>query len=765
MKFPGYFLIVADFIQWAKANGIPVGPGRGSGAGSVVAWSLTITDLDPLRFGLLFERFLNPERVSMPDFDIDFCQDRRDEVIRYVQKKYGADRVAQIITHGKLQARAVLRDVGRVLQMPYGQVDKLCKLVPNNPANPVTLAQAIESEPKLQEARDSEPVVARLLEIAQKLEGLYRHASTHAAGMVIGDRPLDELVPLYRDPKSSFPITQYNWKLVEAAGLVKFDFLGLKTLTVLQKAVQLIKRGRGIDVDLLKIPLDDRKTYELLARADTVGVFQLEGAGVRDSLKRLKPDRFEDIMAMTALYRPGPMDNIPTYINRKHGEEPVDCLHPMLEPILKETYGVIIYQEQVLQIAQVMARLLAGPGRHPAQGHGQEGQGHHGRQQAEFVAGAVKKGVERDDAAYIFELVDKFAGYGFNKAHTAAYAHVAYYTAYLKANYPRGVPGRVDDARCRQHRQARHVYVGGEEVGHRHPAAVHQRLGGRFPGGGAQRGTARRHPLLAGRAQEHRRAGGGEHRRRAQRQRGLQGPLRLRRAAQHQGAQQARAGDAGRRRRLRSAGAQPRARPRQRRADPGLRQPARQQRGARHRRPLRRGRGGRGARPQIDMRALKAWPPMERLQFEFEAVGFFLSGHPLDAYASVLAKLGIQSYAELEARADRGAVAGRLAGIVVCGPRAPVAEGQQVRLRRVLRAHRAVRGGDLLRDAGGLAVPAGGGHGRAAHGGRRARRRGPQDCACRRCSRWTRPPTACSAASRWCSTVGHFRPTAAGSTS
>ncbi|HEY1246433.1 MAG TPA: DNA polymerase III subunit alpha, partial [Hyphomicrobiaceae bacterium] len=349
MKFPGYFLIVADFIKWAKAHGIPVGPGRGSGAGSVVAWSLTITDLDPLRFGLLFERFLNPERISMPDFDIDFCQDRRDEVIRYVQGKYGADRVAQIITHGKLQARAVLRDVGRVLQMPYGQVDKLCKLVPNNPANPVTLAQAIEGEPKLQEARDSDPMVARLLEIAQKLEGLYRHASTHAAGMVIGDRPLDELVPLYRDPKSSFPITQFNWKMVEAAGLVKFDFLGLKTLTVLKRAVENIKRGRGIDIDLLKIPLDDRKTYDLIARADTVGVFQLEGTGVRESLKRLRPDRFEDIMAMTALYRPGPMDNIPTYINRKHGEEPVDCLHPMLEPVLKETYGVIIYQEQVLQ--------------------------------------------------------------------------------------------------------------------------------------------------------------------------------------------------------------------------------------------------------------------------------------------------------------------------------------------------------------------------------------------------------------------------------
>src|SRR5688572_16638536 len=334
MKFPGYFLIVADFIKWAKGQGVPVGPGRGSGAGSVVAWALTITDLDPLRFGLLFERFLNPERVSMPDFDIDFCQDRRDEVIRYVQSKYGHDRVAQIITHGKLQARAVLRDVGRVLQMPYGQVDRLCKLVPNNPANPVTLPEAIASEPKLQEQIDADPMVARLVEIAQKLEGLYRHASTHAAGMVIGDRPLVELVPLTRDPKTNSPVTQFNWKLVEAAGLVKFDFLGLKTLTVLQKALELIEKGHGITIDLSKVPLDDRPTYELLARADTVGVFQLESTGMRESLKRLKPDRFEDIIAMVALYRPGPMDNIPVYINRKHGEEPVDYLHPMLEGIL-----------------------------------------------------------------------------------------------------------------------------------------------------------------------------------------------------------------------------------------------------------------------------------------------------------------------------------------------------------------------------------------------------------------------------------------------
>ncbi len=386
MKFPGYFLIVADFIKWSKANGVPVGPGRGSGAGSLVAYALTITDLDPLRFGLLFERFLNPERISMPDFDIDFCQEKRDRVIAYVQHKYGENRVAQIITHGKLQARAVLRDVGRVLQMPYGQVDRLCKLVPNNPANPVTLREAIDGEPKLQEERDREPIVARLLEIAEKLEGLYRHASTHAAGIVIADRPLEELVPLYRDAKSALPITQFNWKMVEAAGLVKFDFLGLKTLTVLEKAVNLVRRGRGISVDLAAVALDDKATYDMLAKADTAGVFQLESTGMRESLKRLKPDRFEDIIAMVALYRPGPMDNIPTYINRKHGEEPVDYLHPMLEGILKETYGVIIYQEQVIQIAQVMGGYTLGQADLVAPCDGQERQGRDGQ-----AAGALRR--------------------------------------------------------------------------------------------------------------------------------------------------------------------------------------------------------------------------------------------------------------------------------------------------------------------------------------------------------------------------------------
>src|SRR5579875_1381760 len=327
MGFAGYFLIVSDFIQWAKSQGLPVGPGRGSGAGSLVAWALTITDIDPMRFGLIFERFLNPERVSMPDFDVDFCQERRDEVIRHVQQKYGHDRVAQIITFGKLQARAVLRDVGRVLEMPYGQVDRLCKLVPNNPANPVSLQQAIDGEPLLQQMRDQDETVARLISIALRLEGLYRHASTHAAGVVIGDRPLDELIPLYRDPRSEMPVTQFNMKWVEQAGLVKFDFLGLKTLTVLVRAVELL-RSRNIDIDLGNLPLDDKPTFEMLGRGETTGVFQLEGSGMRDVLRKLKPDRFEDIIAVVALYRPGPMDNIPSYINRKHGREKPDYLHP-----------------------------------------------------------------------------------------------------------------------------------------------------------------------------------------------------------------------------------------------------------------------------------------------------------------------------------------------------------------------------------------------------------------------------------------------------
>ncbi len=435
MGFPGYFLIVADFIQWAKGQGIPVGPGRGSGAGSVVAWALTITDLDPLRWGLLFERFLNPERVSMPDFDIDFCQDRRDEVIRYVQGKYGADRVAQIITFGKLQARAVLRDVGRVLQMPYGYVDKLCKLVPNNPANPVTLKDAIAGEPQLQAYRDADETVARLMDMALKLEGLYRHASTHAAGVVIGDRRLDELIPLYRDPRSDMRVTQFNMKYVEDAGLVKFDFLGLKTLTVLAEAERLIRR-REKDFDLGLVPLDDARTYAMLSRAETVGVFQLESSGMRSAVKDLKPDRLEDIIALVALYRPGPMANIPAYVNRKHGREEPDYLYPTLEGILKETFGIMIYQEQVMQIAQELSGYSLGGADLLRRAMGKKIKSEMDAQKKTFIDGATARGVPAGKAEQIFDQVEKFAGYGFNKSHAAAYALVAYQTAYLKANYP-----------------------------------------------------------------------------------------------------------------------------------------------------------------------------------------------------------------------------------------------------------------------------------------------------------------------------------------
>ncbi|MEZ0170576.1 DNA polymerase III subunit alpha [Microvirga sp. TS319] len=439
MKFPGYFLIVADFIKWAKQHDIPVGPGRGSGAGSLVAYALTITDLDPLRFTLLFERFLNPERVSMPDFDIDFCVEGRERVIEYVQKRYGEEQVAQIITFGTLLARGVMRDVGRVLEMPYGQVDKLTKLVPQNPANPVTLAQAIEGEPKLQAAIDEEPVVKRMLDIAQKLEGLHRHASTHAAGVVIGDRPLQELVPLYRDPKTGMRVTQFNMKWVEQAGLVKFDFLGLKTLTVLRTAVDLIKR-KDIHIDLSALPLDDRKTYEMLRRGETVGVFQVESVGMRKALVEMETDRFEDIIALVALYRPGPMANIPVYCARKLGKDEHNKKdwypHDKLEPILRETFGIIVYQEQVMEVAKVLAGYSLGDADLLRRAMGKKIKAEMDAQRERFVAGSAKDGLDKAKANEIFDLLAKFADYGFNKSHAAAYALVAFQTAYLKANFP-----------------------------------------------------------------------------------------------------------------------------------------------------------------------------------------------------------------------------------------------------------------------------------------------------------------------------------------
>jgi DNA polymerase-3 subunit alpha len=435
MEYPGYFLIVADIIKWAKSRGIPVGPGRGSGAASVVAWALTITDLDPLRFNLVFERFLNPHRVSMPDFDIDFCPERRDEVIGYIRDRYGRDRVAQIITFGKLQARAVLRDVGRVLQMPYGQVDRLCKLVPNNPADPVTLAQAIAGEPALAEARERDETVARLLRIGENLEGLYRHASTHAAGVVIADRPLVELVPLTRDPRSDMLVTQFSMKWVEQAGLVKFDILGLKTLTVLSEAASMVREA-GTKIDLADLPLDDPATYRLLASGETQGVFQFESSGMRDLLVKAEASNFEDLIALVALFRPGPMENIPRYLACKHRRESPERLHELIEPVVADTYGVIIYQEQVLQIAQHLAGYSLAEADLLRRAMGKKIQSEMDAQRARFVEGAAAKGVDGATATRIFELVDKFAGYGFNKAHSAAYALVAYQTAYMKANHP-----------------------------------------------------------------------------------------------------------------------------------------------------------------------------------------------------------------------------------------------------------------------------------------------------------------------------------------
>ena len=453
MGFPGYFLIVADFIKWAKEQGIPVGPGRGSGAGSLVAYALTITDLDPLRYSLLFERFLNPERVSMPDFDIDFCMDRREEVIQYVQGKYGHDRVAQIITFGALLSKAAVRDVGRVLQMPYGQVDRLSKMIPVEGVKPVSIEKALTDEPRLREEAKAEEVVDRLLTYGQQIEGLLRNASTHAAGVVIADRPTDELVPLYRDPRSEMPATQFNMKWVEQAGLVKFDFLGLKTLTVIQNAVDLIRKsGRhlhiaadgtelyrpapGTEDDIGAIPLDDDASYRLYAAAKTVAVFQVESSGMMDALKRMKPTCIEDIVALVALYRPGPMENIPTYCEVKNGLRERESVHPLIDHILEETQGIIVYQEQVMQIAQVMAGYSLGGADLLRRAMGKKIKEAMDAERPKFETGAAENGVDKKKASEVFDLLEKFANYGFNKSHAAAYAVVSYQTAWLKANHP-----------------------------------------------------------------------------------------------------------------------------------------------------------------------------------------------------------------------------------------------------------------------------------------------------------------------------------------
>ncbi|MFL6929344.1 MAG: DNA polymerase III subunit alpha [Xanthobacteraceae bacterium] len=657
MKYPGYFLIVADFIKWAKAHGIPVGPGRGSGAGSLVAYSLTITDLDPIRFGLLFERFLNPDRVSMPDFDIDFCQERRDEVIRYVQERYGRDQVAQIITFGSLQARGVLRDVGRVLEMPYGQVDKLCKMVPQNPANPVSLKRAIEEEPQLQAARDSEPVVKRAFDIAQKLEGLYRHASTHAAGIVIGDRPLNELVPLYRDPKSDMPVTQFNMKWVEQAGLVKFDFLGLKTLTVLDVAAKLVAR-RGTALDLLRIPLDDAKTYDMLARGETCGVFQVESQGMRRALIDMVPDRFEDLIVLVALYRPGPMANIPTYCARKLGREKIEYLHPKLEPILAPTYGIITYQEQVQHIARELAGYSLAEADLLRRAMGKKIKAEMAAQRGRFLAGAQERGVDPALAETIFDACAKFAEYGFNKSHSAPYAFITYQTAYTKANYPAeflAASMTLDmgntDKLAEFRGEAERLGIAVE------PPSVN-RSGVTFEVAGdvihyalaALKGVGRQavESIVAARGEKPFRDLADFAARispRAVNKRVLESLAAAGAFASLEGdrarafaAADAILAEAQRRHEMTTSGA------------------------------LEFSFGGMGASAPLHVPSVPSWLPAERLQKEFDAIGFFLSGHPLDDYAAALKRLRVQSWAEFARAVRSGATAGKVAGTVVARP-------------------------------------------------------------------------------------------------
>jgi DNA polymerase III subunit alpha len=653
MNYSGYFLIVSDFIKHAKSKGIPVGPGRGSGAGSLVAYALTITDLDPIRFGLLFERFLNPERVSMPDFDIDFCQDRRGEVISYVQERYGRDQVAQIITFGTLQARGVLRDVGRVLQMPYGQVDKLTKLVPQNPAAPVTLAAAIAGEPKLQAFRDEDPVVARAFDIAQRLEGLTRHASTHAAGIVIGDRPLSELVPLYRDPKSDMPVTQFNMKWVEPAGLVKFDFLGLKTLTVLDVAVKLLKQ-RNIHVDLATLPLDDAKSYQMLARGDVVGVFQVESQGMRRALVDMRPDRFEDIIALVALYRPGPMANIPTYCARKHGDEQPEYLHPMLEPILKETFGVIIYQEQVMQIAQVMAGYSLGDADLLRRAMGKKIRAEMEKQRAVFVAGSVKNNVPKGQAETIFELLAKFADYGFNKSHAAAYALVSYHTAYMKAHYPVEFIAASMTLDLNNTDKLSEFRSEAQRLDIKVEAPNINRSGATFEVGdntiyyalAALKGVG---PQAIELIVEERKKGA------------------FTSLADFAARVSPRAINKRIIESLAAAGAFDTIEPNRARvfagADAMLAACQRAHEAATS------GQndmfGSAADAPSIVLPQIEPWLPAERLRREYDAIGFFLSGHPLDDYATVLKRLRVQSWAEFSRAVKTGATAGKVAATVV----------------------------------------------------------------------------------------------------
>jgi DNA polymerase-3 subunit alpha len=432
MNYSSYFLIVSDYIKWAKRNLIPVGPGRGSGAGSLVAYCLDITDLDPIEFDLIFERFLNPDRVSMPDFDIDFCEEQRDKVFEYLKTKY-KDGVAHIITFGKLKARMALRDVGRVLGLPYGHVDKICKMIPFDPSRPLTLQESIDREPRFKEEIKNNYKVKKLIDLSLKIEGLNRNMATHAAGVVIAGNKLAEQFPLYIDQTSNLilPSTQYDMYSSENAGLVKFDLLGLKTLTVIDKTLKRLKLKK-IDLDISKVNLEDKKVYDLLSTGETTGLFQLESAGMRESIKQMKPNKFDDIIALVALYRPGPMSNIPIYNDCKNGIKNPDYIHPTLEQILKPTYGIIIYQEQVMQIAQTLAGFTAGEADILRRAMGKKKKSELDKQKERFIEGAIKNGIQKDVANFVFTKIEPFAQYGFNKSHAAAYALIAYQTAFLK---------------------------------------------------------------------------------------------------------------------------------------------------------------------------------------------------------------------------------------------------------------------------------------------------------------------------------------------
>ncbi|MBM3533711.1 MAG: DNA polymerase III subunit alpha [Alphaproteobacteria bacterium] len=670
--FSGYFLIVADFIQWAKRQEIPVGPGRGSGAGSVVAWSLTITDLDPLRFGLLFERFINPERVSMPDFDIDFCQERRDEVIRYVQEKYGHDKVAQIITFGTLQARAALRDVGRVLALPYPVVDRVCKMVPNNPANPVKLRDAVENEPELKRVRETDESVGRMIAIALQLEGLYRHASTHAAGVVIGDRPLDELVPLYRDPRSDMPVTQFNMKWVESAGLVKFDFLGLTTLTILVRAIALLKK-RGIEVDLAHLPLDDPKTFQMLTRADATGVFQMESSGMRDVLRRLKPDRFEDLIAVVALYRPGPMDNIPSYIKRKHGEEQPDYLHPRLEGILKETHGIMIYQEQVMQIARELSGYSLGGADLLRRAMGKKIKAEMDAQRKAFVEGAVAQNVQAAKAEEIFEQVAKFAGYGFNKSHAAAYALVAYQTAYMKANHPvefmassmTYVMGSTDKLNAYAQELARiGVRLLPPDINRSEPTFAVEEHEGKLAIRYAL-GAIRNVGMQAMESVVRERTANGRFRDLADFARRVEAKAINKRQLEM----------------LAAGGAFDSLNPNRAQTFKAAEIVLKHAQAAANDRDTTQvslfGGDASGAPRGLNLPIEPDWPAMDKLKHEFDAIGFYLSAHPLDAYGQSPARIDVVPSNEVRARVAGGSARLRLAGIVVSKQERTSAKGNR----------------------------------------------------------------------------------------